>query len=154
MNDPIVEQITQNVLDTLANVTTDEGYNYTIHVEREKKTAPQTNHLNGTLYQLDPQPGEPQPNMLKAWVIPYAVELFIVIPEDEADTAFPSQIANRVVADMSKELMKDIYRGGLAYNTEITPWQGFTNLDNSVHGIQFNFEVTYRTLEVDPYTSA
>ncbi len=152
MANDVLESIATNVLSTLQGVTTGGGYNYTLSVSREMKTnAPA--HLKTIIFQDDPYDDpEAESQDVRAWVQTFNVIVF-VMPTD-SDTTPIATYYNLIAADISKALMSDPTRAGLANDTIVMPQVAFDHVSGQASGIAVNFEVHYRTLRGDPYTAA
>ncbi len=146
----VLEKISQNVLTTLQNVTTANGYDYTISPIRAGLVS-SPNHLEALIYQVSPEQPSDGPARLEEWVQLYAVVVYVM--PYEADTTPIDVYNNAISGAMHKELMKDYTRGGLAIDTTILPTIYFPPYDSETAGIVFNFSVRYWTVIDDPFTS-
>lgn len=152
---PIVEQITVNIVETLQEISEENGYDYTLTVERDKRRPPE-NYVDChvIVFQLDPSL-DPDNNLLQTqWIQPYALQVYIDIPSDENDTMIPSTRLNTITADIHKKLAEDITRGGLALDTTVLPWSEYLGGIGEHEGREVQFQVKYRTAWNDPYQLA
>jgi hypothetical protein len=158
VTDPLVEKIAQNVLTTLqtivAGVTVGTtAYNYTIAAQRHSRDGDKRAHLNAILVQADPRAVVPAPipNTLE-WRQPFHCGVYIIPAEGDATPI--DQYLNRAIADVQKAIMVDRYRGGLALDTQIVAPSIVTNDELKFDIAVVQFEVHYRTAEVDGYVNA
>lgn len=152
MSTSIGEQITQNILSTLSTVTVENGYNQTLSVEREKCRGNQPDHNRLVLHEMDPQPTPDAINMKMGWLQPFELDCFVIVPEDQNDTIYPTALLNAIGADVIKALSVDIYRGGLAMDTKDFGWEDYESMDQSgISMRKITFTVHYRHALTDPY---
>jgi hypothetical protein len=163
MTFPVLERIAQALETRLANVTTDKGYNVTLHPARQKRLGVITlSDGDALITQADPAPdqemtteGNPR---LVANVQPFHI-VIICRPSDSSDVPI-DQALNVSAADAVKALQipetpGDDWRtfGGLAYNASFEPQQEFPS-DGKMTGVVVILNVSYRTPENDPYSPA
>jgi hypothetical protein len=148
MADCVLERIAQNVLTTLQNVTTSNGYDYTISPERLKASTTES-HLKAVLAQLPPDESDDAPIGTDQWKQSFSIVVYVMPTED--DTTPIDTYNNAVYAAIYKELMRDYTRGGLALNTIIKPVVHMPPLDGSPPGIVFFFDVIYRHAIDNPF---
>lgn len=151
MADSVLERISKNVLSALGTVITDNGAAYTITPSRQTmKISPR--HLDAVIIQGPPDNDESGGTMIDGWVQTYMIVVYI-IPHD-GDTVPIDTYNNAVLADIYKALMVDYTRGGLAEETRIKPPIFFPFIEGEFGGFTFQFDVKYRTVVDDPFTSA
>jgi hypothetical protein len=87
----------------------------------------------------------------RGWLLP--VRMLITVVESETSSVPIDARINSICADVEKELMVDINRGGLAINTFIVDPEP-SDIDSNAHdgSIVFIANVYYRTAWNDPYT--
>jgi hypothetical protein len=150
---PIIEQIAANILDTISGITEAAGFNYTLTAERHLKSGNIREHLKAVIYQEDPEPQPDRVYFTKEWIQPFVVGVYISPPE--TDLTPMDQYKNIIAADVTKAIMADIYRGGLALRTTIRAYASFATENNEEwEGIAIAIAVQYRTVETDPFTRA
>lgn len=148
----VLENITANVLATLATITTANGYTYTLSAEREKRYGNTPKDKLVVVKQGDPQPLPDSPGMALQWSQPYYLDIHVQIPEDQNDSLIPSTVLNAICADIHKALLVDRTRGNFSLDTQIAASQEWLVQQGDFDGRTFNFNVNYRTLETDPFT--
>ena len=118
MADPISERILADLLTDAATVTTGNGYNYTLTVERQNRGAEGNRSRDGlcvvSVGDASPLEGSGQ---FRAWSQSYMCHIFA--EQSDTDTTDWITKANRMSADLTKALMVDHTRSGLAYDTTI-----------------------------------
>ena len=170
MPTPIVEQIAVAVETQLLTVTQANGYTLDLHAVVRPGTigiGPDTPRDRlAVLIQLDPTEDEakngeeshggainPDGPIWKHWVQPFSVSLFRLVDENDTTTAADTQF-NAIRADVEKALIVDPSWGGLAYASFIRPCEFFVASDGAFSGVTVIVEVSYRTLEKDPFLQA
>lgn len=147
---PISEQISENVAQRLATITTANGYGSTITVERanmHRGSRPENNVA--VIYEGDEQREEDPPAGYFQYLKPFDVLVWIMEAED---SKWPlDKRANIVRADIEKAIMSDPFWDGLASNTFL---QGIRRFDPALetYGCVVSFDIQYRVLETDPYS--
>jgi hypothetical protein len=145
---PLIEQIAVDIFNTVSGVTVDNGYNFDLTVQRHSKSGDKIAHLNTVIVQDDPHEAGDPVYFTKEWIQPFDIAVFI-IPLESDPTAIDTYV-NVVRSDVEKALMVDRYRGGKALDTQIRACRNVSEtLDYDC--IAINVEVTYRTLETNPY---
>lgn len=148
---PIVEQITANVISTLAGVTVARGFQQSLKVARAKpKGTPAGTNL-AIVVELDPESNSEPSEMALRWWQPYAVLLLVFEPEN---STYPTRKRLQLMAaDAAKALMVDYQRGGLACDTQIRGGQWMDNAADfdAADGMLFIFAVDYSHDVNDPY---
>ena len=117
MADSIREKIRDNVMTTLATITTGNGYANTVTVEARKQWGNDPADQKLVLWQLDPTEDSDAPLGDKQWEQPYAVLCFVV--ESETSSTAIDERINSLIADVQQVLMVDPHRGSLANDTII-----------------------------------
>jgi hypothetical protein len=88
--------------------------------------------------------------MTAAWMQSFLL-VAIVIDSDKVDTSIDTRL-NTVRADIEKQLMVDLTRGGLAKNTTVEEATPFEGEPGEATGIAIKITVHYATADNDPYT--
>ena len=86
------------------------------------------------------------------WVQQYAIVVYVV--PLEGDQTPVDSYSNAAFGAISKALMADPYRGGLALNTVVQAPLFFPAVAGEFAGLTFNFDVQYRAAIDDPFTPA
>lgn len=156
MADPIVELITQNVVTTLSAITTGNGYQQTLTVERYNKVSGNNpSDKLAVVRQLAPtRVGEDDDTEGSIWWMqPYEVDVYLFEPEGSSTPI--DQRINRARSDIEKRLLIDANRGddgsnnALAQDTRIDDpelWE-----EGPYFGVTVRFTVKYSTAHGDPY---
>jgi hypothetical protein len=148
MSYPIVELISQNVVDVLSRVAESTGYNGTLIVERQKRSGNIPRDRLVVVHQDDPIPLDGAHGHT-TWNQPYVVTCY-VIESETSDTPIDQRV-NFIRSDVEKAVMEDVTRGGYAILTSLEKPELFDAKDGSFFGIDVHFTVTYRTIQDDPY---
>ena len=155
MADPIEELIAQNVKTTALTVTTDNDYNESVNEVYRLTSVEGFNaiHLNVVILEDPPERDrEAESAGSHTWRKVFGLALYFR-PSDEDESPQDTGI-NRFRADMAKAMMIDHTRGGYAMDTDILDPAVMTDENGVVQGCLLPIEVSYRTLETDPYTQA
>jgi hypothetical protein len=151
LGNPVVEQISVNVLATLQNCTVANGYGYDLAITRAKfKNEPA--HLNGVIFQVSPDDVQDAGTQSEEWWQMYAVVVYILPTEDD-ETPIDTY-NNACFAAIHNELQKDVTRDGLAVDTVPMPPLFFPPVEGEFGGMTYNFKVHYRTRLDDAFTPA
>lgn len=143
----IIEQINQNILTSLNDVSTNNG---TLKVVREKRWKNDPADMKGILYQLSSEKlNDTFPYV--SWRQHYLLETYIEVSESDNETKIPDAILNDIEAAITKILLTDINRGGFALKTEMEASEPFS-VGTHYDGRDINFFVEYRTQYNDPYS--
>lgn len=151
--DPIDEQIIQNVVSTIGIVTVTNGFANTItSVERPNPGIGNVGkNLAAVVYQGNPEPIEDSIQTGREWMHP--INILITVVESEGSSTPIDQRINSIRADVEKALMADITRGGLAIDTLVrAPQLGDILITAHQGEVTVVVDVQYRTLWNDPYT--
>ena len=166
MPEPIVEQIAVAIEARLLTITTANGYQVSVAgVLRPTQLgidAVAPRHLMVAMAQLDARLDELKPagrgpdgSPLANWIQPWSIACFIQTSENSTDAA--DTLLNRLRSSVEKALMVDIGWGPtpttpLATETNIVGVDLFRITAGGFVGASVIVEVSYRTLETDPYT--
>lgn len=136
----ILELIAQNVQTTIAGVTTDNGYDYSLTVERAKKKA-EPKHLKAIIYQSGKTNTDPDANTADEKEVEFTVVTFVlpINDNDEYDV-----INNHLADAIEAELLTDVTRGGYAYETTIQDVTIVPAEKGEWGGFNLTFTVKYR----------
>lgn len=141
----ILELIAQNILQTLNDISTGNGYSSNIVAERwTMKNRIRDNLV--VIQQLGPSKLQ-APHQHLAWLQPF--ELIGYTEEPEGSTTPLDQRANMMWSDIVRSLREDVTRGGYAIDTIIDEPDPFEQTGPHV-GIVTRITVHYRHLENDP----
>ncbi len=149
MADPIITQIGANFLLTLQGVTVANGYNQTIAPQWATRLGNSPLDLTVWVHKGDPiQEESSSPCQYMQWLQPYALECHVV-NSDSGGSVF--QRIERLEADITKALMADVSRGGLARDTIPESPQIFRDIKGVTSGVLLMYDVRYVHLYSDPY---
>jgi len=153
MATPVIELIAANLLSTIAKVTEQSGYQYTLTAQRRTRAGVQRDHLNAVLIQDNPRPvKDPKVPNTNEWDQTFAVGVFI-IPAEEDRTSIDTYV-NIITSDVQKAVMIDRYRGGNAMDTRIVAPELVPEEALEYDMAIINVEVNWRVSELDPYVNA
>lgn len=150
---PLVDQIAENIKDTIDLVTTDNGYNYEIVARRpsasdiQNKVQWDNQQALVTQAEYDELTSEIG---LQNWRQFFLI--VVLLRDSDTDTDAVDTRRNRVSADIWKELAKDLNRNSLARDTNYHGGTMFDADDRGMGGVVLKISVDYATLEDDPYT--
>jgi hypothetical protein len=151
---PIVEAITLNVIATLAEVTSANGFYTNLKPERGKRTGnvADPNFISAFLSEDTPTAISDAPQMAREWHQPYT----LLLQAFEADTSeYPAhQTLQIAAAEVLEAMRQDRTRGGNAINTLFDSGTQWIN-DGQSHGsadmLSVKITVHYRTLLDNPF---
>lgn len=150
---PIVEQITQNIMDALASVSTVNGYAQTIVPVRFHRTGDKVFDLMAIVSEIDTSADDSDAATLsKRWIQGYAVLLLTFEPES---SDYPARKRLQIArADVTKALMLDYHRGNLAIDTTVRAPQWIDNAMDfgAMDGLIYMFDVGYAEDINNPYS--
>jgi hypothetical protein len=149
---PIVELVTQSILDALAEVTIGNGYQQNLQVGRVWKGGNPPDDLVCIVCELDDETDEQAaPELAAAYIQPYAI--VILAFESEASTYPIRRRLQIAAADIHKALMGDYQRNGLAVDTKPGrhSWIDNAAAYGAMDGMVFEWRVEYRFNLNDPY---
>jgi len=146
--EPIVELIAQNVATTLATVTTANGYQYNLAVERPHRRD-QLPRLRDQL--VIPYMGDPLVQDGPLSKTQYQQPFFILFFAAVASGSQVETKVNRITADIIKALMVDRTRGGYAIDTMAGEWAEFDDVPAGMDGRVVQIDVQYRVQQNNPY---
>jgi hypothetical protein len=144
----IREQIRDNLMTTLATISTSSGYANTVTVEARQQWGNAPADRKIVLWQLDPTEEQDGPLGYKQWSQPYAAIAYAV--ESESSSTAIDERINSLVSDIAKVLMVDPHRGNLAIDTITGVPENIDDESGALAGVVFNFTVRYRHNETDP----
>lgn len=152
---PVLELITQDVVDTLSEIVAANGASIDLIVERPSPATGNRIRDGLALVVQGPNPTkvvDGVPVQYTQWDQPYEVYLHSL--QSSQDTTPVDARLNRMLADVMREIVRDRTRGGLAIWTEINDPE-FDTLNVTANGgrVIATFTVTYRTMRDDPFTS-
>lgn len=150
--DPVVESITANIAAELAEITTANGWNYTLSVIRPKDfELGKETWGDGTVLvvQTDDDPLT-DGNGLRQQIQNYAITAFV---SDGDNATAPSDTKkNRVTADIKKKLMETPKRGHANVTwTKIGKSLFFRPGNAGIGGVILDVAVEYQTQSTNPY---
>jgi hypothetical protein len=153
MSLPISELIAVNVLSTVAGVNVANGFTYDLTAQRHTRSGDKRAHLNCIIVQGDRTAvSDPKiPNTLE-WNVPFRASTY-VIPETTDATAIDTY-GNIIAADIERAIMADRYRGQNAMDTKVHPSHTIVDDEGGFNLVLVDFEVNYRTSELDPRINA
>lgn len=151
MSTPVVENIAAFLESAVNEITTDNGFNYTLSAIRTKRFFLEDETFNDLeVYILQGKTdltgkvlGKTAPRTTKQEYLLWAVCLQSDTSEDAIDTKI-----NKVKADIHKKLCEDLTCSGYAKFLDITSVEP---TDVPETGILITIEVTYSTQWADPY---
>ena len=153
MAEPVVELIAANIAAAINEITTGNGFNYTLSCHRAKHF----DFLNKSWKDLDvivkqlERTKASDENMISRWEQSVVIAAILLQPESSST---PIDIKNnRVAADIEKKLMTDPYRGGNADDTGVDSVVPF-KIATGQTGIWMEITVYFGTVENNPYTKA
>lgn len=160
MADPIIEQIAENIEDTITAISplvTVQGNPYHedltgIRPKRTDYSDDEESWDDGDvlIFQGLPTQADSDAFNTSAYIQEFTLQAF-VIDSDKAETSIDTRL-NQVSADIVKALTVDTYRGNLAIDTRITnPGTPFYDDDGNSSGVIVVIEVHYRTQFNNPY---
>lgn len=153
VTDSVLEDIAQNVLTTLATVTTSNDYENTLTVSR-LAAAPMIPDDNRVYVFQGVTTKQTAPVRHYQWLQQF-VAVAYVIEADSSSTPIDSRL-NSIVGDIGKALMIDPTRGGFAIDTIIEGAEPFLEDDGGMvyHGTRVVFDVSYKTLDTNPFSAS
>lgn len=151
MSDPLVEQIAENVKDTIALITTDNSFNQTLIAVRPSRSDIQTpwDDLTALINQVEAEALTPGNGTVR-WRQYFLI--VVLLRDSDTDTSPIDTRRNQVRADVEKKLAEDLSRNNLANNTEFHEATPFDADQGGLGGIALKISVDYSTEEDDPYT--
>lgn len=151
MTDPVSEKIAANINDAINEITTGEGFNYTLSCRRAKHfdfVNEPWKDLDVIVKQLE-RTATLNENMISRWGQSFVIAA-ILLQSDSASTPIDTK-NNQVAADIEKKLMEDCTRGGNADDTGIDLVIPFKSTIGNT-GVWMEITVYFGTVENDPYT--
>lgn len=158
MATPIVEQIAQELLERLEEITVANTFQYTLtagrpnrkglsNSARPKDSTALLQTKAKTLNKENSAAGNPR---LLAWDQNFVVDVFGY--EDDDETESVETRLSKMGADVEKKIMEDPQRNSLAMDTFLNG--SIIIIDPEWSGIEVMFMVRFRVREDDPYTQA
>jgi hypothetical protein len=157
---PVVERITQNVIDTLAAHRSGDGSEYSVFSETQIPESPRDRQI--IVAAGNPDTPDTKPEWFKdgtacgtdEYVVTFGVIVYVIKPEAEEPEL--RQWLYLYAADVIKALGADLHRGtsvvtggGLALYTSFeTP---LLYMDASPKAVKVHVRVRYRTIQYDPF---
>lgn len=150
MQEPVIELIAENVLDAVNSVKTANGYFQSLTAKRPKKQDfSDYSPADGIVLvvQSDPVEVESSASGTRQWRVAFVCEAMVI--DSDFDQPPVDTRMNRIASDLTKALLADHTRGGLAIDTTAMATTKFDDGAGSV-GIACPFEVHYRHKIDDP----
>lgn len=147
----ILEQLRQDIIDTLKGIQTVAGYSDDVTVEAvDAEENAYTRWRDGLIvvYEDDAEQDE-SPLGAEAWFQTFCVTCFVIERGDAGATPLERRL-NLIAADVVKALSIDRQRGGLAIWTEFPP-PAMSNERGQRGFVRIFARIRYRTLLGDPY---
>lgn len=152
MTKPVIENIADNVLDTINGITIANGYNYNLSAVRKRRIDFEDEAwddlscliLQTKVNELD------SGYSTKEWEQFFEVFVFAQDPDD-SDISIDTKL-NQIRSDIEKAIMTDTTRGGFAIDTMIHG--AVFDDDNGYSAVAVSFSVHYRVNELNPYTQS
>lgn len=156
MSDPVIEKICKRVVEVLATITTGNGFNYTLNVERRKRWEQKPSHLKCIVNQMPPSKENDEVTLKDGWYQQFMLDVFVDIADTPANAdSSPDEIHNRVGADIEKVIMEnrqwEIDGEHFAIDTTWDGWDEFSTIQGDYAGREYLFTVRYRTETENPY---
>ena len=151
MSTPVIEYIADNILDSVNEITTANGFNQTLTAIRPRRVDFNSpwGDLTALVVQVEAEELD-EAIGCRSWM-QFFVVMVIVIDSDDSEVTIDSRL-NTVRADVEKKIMTDPTRGGYAIDTEMDSSTFFDADDGGPGGVAVKFGVHYRTKIDDPYT--
>lgn len=148
---PVCERITRNVIETLQNVSVQNGYTVDLSVQRARPQGNPPAHLLAVVCEGDDEEqGDDEADIgSAAWIRPYEVVVYVFASALASEDLY-GQIINCIRSDIHKALRVDVTRGGWALNTMIRGAMEFSTATDAA-GILVMFDVLYRHDLDNPY---
>jgi hypothetical protein len=154
MADTILEQITQDIIDTINTVTVLAGYENDLVCERAVRPYNTVRDRLVVVSLGDPELGASNSDKAVAWRQTYNLACYASEPE-ESDVPLDRRLGT-MQADIEKALRVDHNRGALAVDTallgSVRTDDPSSSSDEQMAELAVLVSVHYRTLEADPYT--
>lgn len=152
MNETVKELITQNIYETLAEISTLNGFQNDATAARATLRGNPIKDRNYKIIDDGDEPIDDSPVNKDDYTANFRI-VFKVAADDGPDAEPIDVDRARAVADLRKALMADYSRGGWAINTKV---RGNTQLpdsqSNGIAGEQVPVEIHYRTAKDNPYS--
>jgi hypothetical protein len=147
LGQPVLNLITQNVIETLGGVRRNAGYFHDLNVEEEDEQGNRARDSQAIVYvEGDPRPEEDPPLGHDGWHQRYSILCRIV--ESEVSGLPPSTRLAQIEADVIKAMQEDHNRGGYAHNTVTLAPERFPK--STPPAVIVGFDVHYRHLKGQP----
>lgn len=144
----VEERITENIVDTLEQMTVLGGYENNYTVRRHRRIGDSLGAADITLIDGELTMNEQQSLGRDRWVKSYTV--VVPVPHNDDSTVSEGDLHSRIQSDMIKALISTYTRGGLALDTRFASSSPIE--DPNMAGTQFRFDVHFWTYKDDPYT--
>lgn len=152
MPESVRESIRQNIITTLRNITTGNGYQNNLASSQVQAWNPNGNSKNTVpllVVNIGPDENLQEKNILVTIKMPVWIDVYTRHSEGAANDA--DKVLNDLIWDIKKALQADHTRGGFAVDTTSPEAIPFETVEGEPHiGIQMSFEVHYRHLNNDP----
>lgn len=158
MSNPLIEQIILLLIDTLSDITTDNGYNQTVGTVHRPKTLQARGQVSYKSFDMVITLGETVPNEeLDAMGNPPVIGItqllqldMIYRPSKATDQAIEA-VLERFEADVRRTVMQDPQFNALAIDSDMDEPEWWANDDEAMVGATVMLNVHYRMYENDPY---
>lgn len=158
MSNPLIEQIVLQIIDTLGDITTGNGYNQTVGTIHRPKTLQARTQATYASFDMAVTLGESTGNDEYNYagnppVIGLTQEIMLDMiyrPSKAASDAIDTVLA-RFEADVRRTLMQDPQINSLACDSDMDEPDFWANADDGTVGATVTLMVHYRIAENDPY---
>lgn len=154
MSIPVIENIAADILASINEITTGNGFNQTLAGKRPAAI----DYLNADWDDLDVlitqvnSTEEDKP--LNTMTRNQHFDIMAIIINAETSAVTIDTRLNQVFADIEKKMMEDPQRATLAIDTEVHDAVFFKDDAGGLTGVNIDVSVIYRTTLLDPYTQA
>jgi hypothetical protein len=151
MNQTVEERICADIVTALKGITLAAGYNGDVTVERVGAELP--NGISDRMLLVSYGEARPDPTGpigVDQWIQTYVIDCISIDSENE--TAEPGVRASRLRGDVIKSLSADWQRSSLAVNQRFLTDDPNGPTASKLIGIGVSLEVTYRTVQDDPFS--
>lgn len=150
---PLFEQITQNIVTSLAEIPNVGGCGEFLIIQRPDRRGNKVQDGLVVIHLDNPIKEEPLSQTAEGridWILPYVLEAYVV--DSEGSSRPPDQRIVTIWADIYKALLADPFRNGLAIDTVPIAPVWMDDEQGRWQGVLANFDVRCRTMYDDPYT--
>ncbi|MBN1377857.1 MAG: hypothetical protein JXA04_01325 [Gammaproteobacteria bacterium] len=151
MATPIIEYIAENLKNSIAAITTANGFNQNLNACRPTRKDIQTSweDLDAIITMADAEPLAAG-NSTVRWKQYFLVTVFC--RDSDTDTNAIDTRRNKIRADVEKKLTEDLTRGGYAQDTNFHESAFWDEDEGGLGGVGLIVSVDYSTKINDPYT--